>query len=241
MNPKYKVVMKIHCLQHVAFENLGTLLEWAEINHHTLSYTYFFDENYSMPVLSEIDALIVLGGYMNVNDEETFHWLVEEKQFIKQAIETEKKVIGICLGSQLITSALGKNVYKNTIKEIGFFPITFADDALKHSLFNHFTNPYTVFHWHGDTFDLPDNAKLIASTMGCKNQAYLIGNNVLGLQFHLEMNEILIEDMLANDANELKENGIYIQRIEEIKTNYHYLLQNKKDIFLLLDIFLKDY
>jgi GMP synthase-like glutamine amidotransferase len=231
--------MKIHCFQHVLFENPGSMLEWAEINYHTLTYTCFFKENYSIPALSEIDALIVLGGYMNVNDEEIFQWLVEEKQFIKQVIEKGKKVIGICLGSQLVAAALGNNVYPNTVKEIGFFPITFSDYALRQSLFSHFANPYTVFHWHGDTFDLPANAKLIASTSGCKNQAYYISNNVLGLQFHLEMTEVLIEDMLANDANELKENGNYVQSVEEIKTNYHYLLQNKKDMFLLLNKFLK--
>ena len=230
--------MKIHCFQHVAFENPGTILEWAEINHHTLSYTCFFNENYSMPVLSEIDALIVLGGYMNADDEKIFHWLTEEKQFIKQAIDTEKKVIGICLGAQLIAAALGKRVYKNTVKEIGFFPITFAGNVLQQPLFNHFTNSYAVFHWHGDTFDLPANSKLIATTNGCKNQAYFISNNILGLQFHLEMNEVLIEDMLVHDKHELKENGNYIQSIKEIKTNYHYLLQNKKDMFLLLGKFL---
>ena len=231
--------MKIHCFQHVAFEKPGTILEWLEINHHELSYTCFFEESYSMPVLSEIDALIVLGGYMNVNDEETFHWLAEEKQFIRQATDTEKKVIGICLGAQLIAAALGKSVYMNAEKEIGFFPITFTDYALQQPLFNHFSNPYIVFHWHGDTFDLPANAKLIASTVGCKNQAYFIGNNVLGLQFHLEMNEMVIEDMLVNDVHELNENGKYIQSAELVKLKCHYLLQNKKDMFLLLDKFLK--
>jgi GMP synthase-like glutamine amidotransferase len=230
--------MKIHCFQHVAFENPGTILEWAEINHHSLSYTCFFNENYTMPVLSEIDALVVLGGYMSVDDEELFYWLAEEKQFIKQAINAGKKVIGICLGSQLIAAALGKSVYINTVKEIGFFPLTFADNVLQHPTFNHFTAPYIVFHWHSDTFDLPANSKLIASTIGCKNQAYFICNNILGLQFHLEMNEVLIEDMLVHDKHELKENGNYIQTVTEIKTNYHHLLQNKKDMFLLLDKFL---
>jgi GMP synthase-like glutamine amidotransferase len=231
--------MHIHCLQHVAFENPGTIVEWAKNNHHAISYTLFFEENFILPNVEDIDALIIMGGYMNVDEELKYPWLIAEKNFIKQVIDTNKKVIGICLGAQLIAAALGCKVYYATEKEIGFFPISFTNEALQYSLFNHFTNPYNVFHWHGDTFDLPNNAQLIASTNTCKHQAFLINNNVLALQFHFEMNETVIEDMLLHDGHELTEKGNFIQTKETIRQQYHHLQQNKKDMFLLLDKFFK--
>lgn len=229
--------MRIHCFQHVAFENPGSIVEWAVANKHMVSYTYFFKQHYSIPLLSDMDALLIMGGNMNVDEEVEFSWLNDEKKIIKQAIDAGKKVIGICLGSQLIAAALGSKVYPGTEKEIGFFPIQFSKETLTRPLFSHFTNPYTVFHWHGDTFDLPANAQLIASTAICKHQAFLIGNHVLALQFHFEMNETVIEDMLLHDGQELEEKGKYIQSAYEIKKQYAYLHQNKKDIFLLLDKF----
>lgn len=229
--------MKIHCLQHVSFENPGTIAEWAAANNHSITCTFFFQKNFSFPDVKNIDVLLIMGGYMNVDEEEKFPWLKEEKQFIKKTIEAGKKVIGICLGSQLIASALGYKVYPGKEKEIGFFPVQFTNDALNNFLFNHFKNPYTVFHWHGDTFDLPANAQFVASTNACKHQTFLIGNNVMGLQFHFEMNEKVIEDMLLHDGNELEEKGKFISSKEEIRKNYHHLQQNKKDLFLLLDKF----
>lgn len=229
--------MHIHCLQHVAFENPGTIVEWAKNNNHTISYTYFFEEHFTLPNVADIDALLIMGGYMNVHEETQYPWLVAEKNFIKQAIDANKKVMGICLGSQLITAALGSKVYYAAKKEIGFFPVSFTNEALQHSLFNHFTNPYNVFHWHGDTFDLPVNALLIASTNTCKHQAFLINNNVLALQFHFEMNKTVIEDMLLHDGHELDEEGNFIQTKETIRQQFHHLQQNKKDMFLLLDKF----
>ena len=229
--------MNIHCFQHVAFENPGTILDWARQHNHPITATSFFKNNYTIPSVNDIDALLVMGGYMNVDEEEKFPWLKEEKKFIRQAVEAGKKVIGICLGSQLIAAALGTKVYKGKETEIGFFPVSFTDGALKNNLFNHFHKEYPVFHWHGDTFDLPPNAQLIASTNTCKHQAYLIGTNILGLQFHFEMNETVIEDMLLHDGHELDERGPFIQTKEQIRNHYYYLQQNKKDISFLLDKF----
>ncbi|HEY6975157.1 MAG TPA: type 1 glutamine amidotransferase [Chitinophagaceae bacterium] len=190
-----------------------------------------------MPEPAGYDCLLIMGGHMNVDEEKKFPWLKEEKRQIKKSIDTGKKVIGVCLGAQLIAAALGKEVYKGKQKEIGFFPVNFKNEALEHSLFNHFSKEYTVFHWHGDTFDLPDNAQLIASTAVCKSQAFIINNNVMGLQFHFEMNETVIENMILHGNDEILEEGNYIQNADKIRTGYHHLQQNRKDIFLLLDKF----
>ena len=105
-------------------------------------------------------------------------------------------------------------------------------------MFNHLQREYTVFHWHSDTFELPANAMLIASTPVCKHQAYLIGSNVLGLQFHFEMNEKVISQMLLHDGHELGKDSPYIQTKEQIRNNYSQFDQNKKDLALLLDKFI---
>lgn len=229
--------MRIHCILHVAFETPGTIAAWAEENGHTLSYTCLFEEKFLFPSLPDFDALVIMGGYMNVDEEETFPWLKEEKIFIKQAIDAGKKILAICLGSQLVASVLGCKVYKGKEKEIGFFPVTFSVEAQHNPLFEHFARSYTLFHWHGDTFDLPEKAILLASTIACKHQAYLINRRILGLQFHLEMNEQIMEQMLLHDGDELAENGTYIQSIEEIRSGNTFLMQNREDMFVLLTKF----
>jgi GMP synthase-like glutamine amidotransferase len=230
--------MRIHCLQHVAFESPGTILSWAGQKGHTITYTNFFEPAFLLPSLQDFDMLLIMGGYMNVDEEESFPWLKKEKQWINEAITNGKKVIGICLGAQLIASALGCKVYKGKEKEIGFFPVQFSDEAKSLAYFSHFTNPYTLFHWHGDTFDLPAGAVLVASTDVCRHQAFLIGEQVLGLQFHLEMNEETVELMMANDGNELLEGGNHIQSSVEIRGGYTFLKRNREDIFVLLNKFI---
>jgi GMP synthase-like glutamine amidotransferase len=231
--------MHIHCFQHVAFETPGSILEWIDMQGHSISYTCFFEENSPFPTLETMDALLVLGGYMNVDEEAEFPWLKAEKAFIKQAIDAKKKVLGICLGSQLVASALGAKVFAGAEKEIGFLPIEYTEQALKNNFFEHFKNPYPVFHWHGDTYLLPENAVRLASSNATKNQGFSLHNHVLGLQFHIEMTEKILEDMLLHDGKELDEKGDFIQSIEEIRMNYAYLEQNKADLFLLLNKFFK--
>jgi GMP synthase-like glutamine amidotransferase len=231
--------MQIHCFQHVSFENPANILEWIETNHHSISYTEFFEDEFSMPDINSIDALIVLGGYMNADDEDNFPWLKAEKEFINRAISADKKVFGICLGSQLIASALGSKVFSAKEKEIGFFPVEFSDTALSNYYFEHFKNPYTVFQWHGDTFALPENSNRIASSNSTENQGFYIDKNVIALQFHLEMNQESADEMLLHDADELIEKGVFIQKLEIIKDGFHNLTQNKTDLFLLLDKFFK--
>lgn len=230
--------MKIHCFQHVAFETPGSIVEWAHHHQHSINYTRFYEKLPVFPLINDVDFLLVLGGSMNVDEEPKYPWLREEKNFIGQAVSAGKKVMGICLGSQLIARALGSEVYPQAEKEIGFFPVQFTEEATQHPFFNHFTNPYMVFNWHGDTFHLPAGASLIASSHSCKNQLYLAGNNVLGIQFHIEMNETVIIEMIHHDGDELNEKGRYIQTKEVIKNGYQYLAQNKNDLFRLLDKFI---
>jgi len=191
--------MHVHVLQHVAFEGLGSIEAWLESIQATVTYTRFF-ESASLPDLKEVDFIIALGGPMSVNDENQFPWLADEKLFISEAVRKNKIVLGVCLGCQLIASALGSKVYPNREKEIGWLPV-----YSQQKRFNTFIFPasFVAFHWHGETFALPMDAVLLASSAACRNQAFQIGRRTIGLQFHLETTPVSVEAMMANCQDEL--------------------------------------
>ncbi len=216
--------MRIHILQHEKFEGPGYIEDWIRGKNHELTYTRFY-ENSELPASDGFDFLIIMGGSMSVNDEQRFPWLKQEKQFIKSAIENGKIVLGICLGAQLIASSLGKKVFPNLYKEIGWFEITLTPEAKGNKLFDFFPNETNVFHWHGDTFDLPDNATHIAASQGCRNQAFVYKDKVIGLQFHIEATESLLRSMAANGLDELVEDK-YIQTEEQLLNGIRFCRQN---------------
>jgi len=199
--------MKLHYLQHVPFEGLGSIATWAQKHHHTLSVTRLYLGE-SLPPIQTIDGLIVMGGPMNIDQEDQYPWLVQEKQFIEQAIQTNKMVLGICLGAQLIAQVLGAKVYPGRAKEIGWFPLQKVDTDSP--IFAGIPSDLRVFHWHGDTFDIPAGASRLASSEACQNQAFIYGDRVLGLQFHLESTPASVQALIDQCADELVE-GKYIQ------------------------------
>ncbi|KQC10787.1 MAG: amidotransferase [Smithella sp. SDB] len=192
--------MRAHYLQHVPFEGLGSIVPWLEIAGHTATSTRFFDSE-KLPDIKTIDVLIVMGGSMSVNDEDKFPWLISEKKFIYQAVTSAKPVLGICLGAQLIASAVGARVYPSPVKEIGWFPI-YGLPSNDHAVFS-FPPKAEVFHWHGETFDLPSGSTCLARSDACANQAFQMGNSVIGLQFHLETTPQAALDIVSNCRDEL--------------------------------------
>ena len=211
--------LRIHYFQHVPYEGLGCIENWALGLNHKISSTHFF-ENYTLPETDEFDWLFVMGGPMGTYDEDKYHWLKEEKIIVEKAIKANKVIVGICLGSQIIANVLGASVYKNTEKEIGFFPISFTKDAESDKIFRLIPNELDVFHWHSDTFDLPQGAKRIAFSEATKNQAYIFNNKVIGLQFHLEMAKNDIMNIMENNRSDLIK-GKYVQHEAEIKKNLY--------------------
>jgi GMP synthase-like glutamine amidotransferase len=177
--------MRVHYLQHVPFEGLGSIAPWLAARGAQVTATRLYEEA-RFPKVSEIDWLVVMGGPMSVNDEAARPWLVAEKRFIAEAIGSMKAVLGVCLGSQLIASSLGARVYGNRERELGWFPIEPAPGAPDSPFADLFRAPVEVFHWHGQTFDLPPRAAWLARSAGCAHQAFSIGDRVLGLQFHAE-------------------------------------------------------
>jgi len=225
--------LRIHYFQHVAFESLGSIEEWISLSGHSLTSTRFF-ERAKLPEIADIDWLIVMGGGMSVHDEEQFPWLADEKEFIRQAIGAGKIVTGICLGSQLVSEALGARVYQNKDKEIGWFDIELTCFAKSNNLFFDMEDRTKVFHWHGDTFDLPENAIHLAFSRGTRNQAYIYNRKVLAMQFHLEPTLDSLQQMIDHGRDELSK-GKYIQTEKEILTNKQLIESNKKVLFKLLE------
>jgi GMP synthase-like glutamine amidotransferase len=193
--------MRAHYLQHVPFEGLGSIEPWLREADYEITSTRFY-ESPRLPVLKDIDFLVVMGGPMSVNDESAYSWLGQEKRFIRDCVEAGKSVLGVCLGAQLIASAMGAKVYRNREKEIGWFPVQASTSSAGGSGFR-FPASVEVFHWHGETFDLPAGAVHLARSRGCENQAFQLGKSVMGLQFHLETTPGSAREMVSHCRAEL--------------------------------------
>ena len=225
--------LRIHIFQHVSFEGPAAIKAWADDNGHLLSFTRFY-KNEKLPELDEIDWLVIMGGPMSVYDQPQYPWLKTEIEFIRLAIEQSKVVIGICLGAQLIATALGARVYRGPLPEIGWFPIR-IDQKVANLNGLAFLPPETVvFHWHQDTFEIPEGAIALASSEAFPNQAFIYGNLVLALQFHFEMDEPALKSIINNGSNELIA-GKWVQTAPEILNHQSFIAENNNLLFCLLD------
>ncbi len=223
--------MNIHYLQHVPFESPGRITDWAADKGHWLSGTLLY-ESTDFPHQSAFDLLIVLGGPMGVYEEDRYPWLIAEKAFIKACIQEQKLVLGICLGAQLIAEALGGRVVHNPYREIGWLPVKMMEEARNTVFLKHFPREYTPFHWHGDTFQLPDGIRSAAVSPGCANQAFEYNGRVVGLQFHLESSNDSISKLIQHCREEM-EPGMYVQHSYQM-LNQTSLLEKSNEILIEL-------
>lgn len=178
--------MRIHYLSHVPFEQLGTMDAWFRERDMTISRSLLFQGD-TLPAADDLDVLVVMGGPMGADDEDKFSWMAAEKTLIKECIAAGKKVLGVCLGAQLIARVLGAEVTANEHKEVGWFPVYPTTAGKQDSIGKIFAPQAEVLHWHGDTFAIPAGAVHLLESQGCANQAFRYGDNVLALQFHLEL------------------------------------------------------
>ena len=204
--------VRAHYLQHVPFESPGSILPWLAQRGAMVASTRLF-EPHALPPVEDFDLLVVMGGPMSVNDEAGHPWLIAEKALVRESIEKGRAVVGVCLGAQVIASALGCRVYRNEAREIGWFPVSATPAAAAGSL--RWPDELTVFHWHGETFDLPSGAIRLASSEGCLNQAFQIGDRVVGLQFHLEATPATVAAMVEHCRHELTPDR-YVQSEQEL-------------------------
>jgi GMP synthase-like glutamine amidotransferase len=201
--------MRIHVLQHVPYEGPGIIEAWAGLNQCPMTTTRFYEEGQELPGLKEIDLLIVMGGPMSATEDDAFPWMAREKAFIKKAIAKGKKVLGICLGAQLIADVLGARVRRNQHEEIGWAPIWLTEAGQEAELLGHMQSELPVLHWHGETFDIPAGAKHMVESAGCRNQAFLYGDRVGGLEFLVEFTRGCVQALIQH--TEVKKSGPFVQ------------------------------
>ncbi len=205
--------MRIAALRHYAFDDNYAFASWAHNEGHQLTM-YDVAEGAALPSLNDFDLLVICGGPMSVYEESGYPWLREEKRLVRQAMDTGKFVLGICFGAQMLAELLGSPVYRNAHKEIGWHAVERTSEG--HPCFEGMPGQFVSFQWHGDTFALPEGARLLARSEACGVQAFAFGERLLGLQFHLETTPVCLEQMLANWSNELVD-GPYIQSAERIR------------------------
>lgn len=188
--------------QHVAFELLGTLNPLLKAHGFRIRYINFERNPRARPQIGKYDGLVVLGGSMNVDEVEAYPNLAAEVEMIREAIAADIPVLGICLGAQLLAKALGGSVYPNQHAEIGWSEVQPTQLAEADALLKWLRGKETIFQWHGDTFTLPPDCELLATSQLCHHQAFRFGDKVYGFQFHLEADADLIERWLTVPENQ---------------------------------------
>ena len=225
--------MRLHYLQHVPFEGPGYIESWATEKGFQIDASHLYAGDI-LPPVEDIDWLIIMGGPMNVYQDIEFPWLKKEKMFIEQAIETEKTVLGICLGAQLIADVLGAGVKPNEHKEIGWFPVYKTGGVNGPQLASVFPDTIDVLHWHGDTFDLPTGAYHLARNQACEHQAFIYDNRIVGLQFHMETTASGLQYLIENCAADI-DGSRFVQSPEEMMTGTQRFETTNQTMRQLLD------
>jgi GMP synthase-like glutamine amidotransferase len=190
---------RVVVFRHVPFEGLGLIEGVLRTRGYAIEYADLYLPGAPVPDTASSDALLFMGGPMSVNDD--LAYLRREEETIREAAARGTPVLGICLGAQLIANALGGRVRRNAMKEIGWFEIKRTEAGRSDPLFAGLDPRETVFHWHGETFDLPPGAELLESSERCWNQAFRLKSHIYGLQFHLEVTPAMIADWCRQDAN----------------------------------------
>ena len=194
--------MRLHVLQHAPFEGPGLIARWADEHGHPVAVTRL-DLGQPLPSLDAFDLLVVMGGPMSVDEEELYPWLAGEKRLVAAAVAAGRKVLGICLGAQLLASALGGRVHRHRHREIGWFPVRRAPGADSHPLAAALPDGLIAFHWHGDTFELPVGTQHLFESSATSHQGFALGAGVVGLQFHPEVDRAAVEAFIRHGADEL--------------------------------------
>jgi GMP synthase (glutamine-hydrolysing) len=178
--------MRVLVVQHISCEPPGAYEELL-VEHGAAIHRVEIDEGQALPDWREIDAIVAMGGPMSVNDDEMLPWLRDEKRLIGEAVRAGTPFWGACLGVQLLAASLGARVYPGQAPEVGLLPVTLTDAAMADPVFAGLPRDLLTLQWHGDTFDLPDGAVLLAGSPAYPHQAFRWGARAYGVQFHLEV------------------------------------------------------
>ncbi len=193
--------MNVLVIKHVDIEGPG-LIEDCLRTERIPCQIFSLESGLHLPKLDDLTHLVFLGGPMNVYEEDRYPFLKEEDLFIKEAIQRGKSILGICLGAQLIAKALGAKVFKAPAKEIGWYDVSLTRIGSIDPIFSRLPKTFPVFQWHEDTFEIPHRAILIATSSLVPHQAFLYGDNVYGIQFHLEVTQEMIHEWMETYEEE---------------------------------------
>jgi len=231
--------MRLLFLQHDPLDSPGALLEWAEQRSHSISICLVC-KGEPLPPIDSFDLLISLGGPMGAYEEEAHLWIPREKEYLRSALDAGKKILGLCLGCQLLADALGGKAFRHSCKEFGWQPIEPTEEGRKLLSTEGASETFLAFQWHGDTYSLPPGAVQLARNEACEQQAFLLshssGGAALALQFHLEWTELMTRDALA-EPGVAPPPSPSVQTPEEILSDLSLFELSKKRLFLLLDRF----
>jgi GMP synthase (glutamine-hydrolysing) len=205
-------------IRHVHFEDLGLFHGVLQAAGYEVLYLDAGAHDLSVVDPLSPDILVLLGGPVGVYDDGIYPFLLEERELLERRLASNLPTVGICLGAQQIAAALGARVAPSGGKEIGFAPVSLSSHG-KASALRHLEG-VPVLHWHGDNLDLPTGATVLASTQLCPNQAFSIGTNILGLQFHPEADPANLEAWLIGHAAELASASIDPRQIRKDARDY---------------------
>lgn len=196
----------VQAIRHIGFEDLGSFADPLRAAGYDIEYIDVAERDPAGLDPLAADLLVVLGGPIGVYDHDGYPVVTDEIDLLRVRLAADLPTLGLCLGAQLMAAALGARVYRGPAKEIGWSALDLSDAAATGPLA--VLREVPVLHWHGDTFELPDGATVLASTPLCANQAFSRGPNVLGLQFHPEVQGARFEHWLLGHASELATAGI---------------------------------
>ncbi|MBI4488477.1 MAG: gamma-glutamyl-gamma-aminobutyrate hydrolase family protein [Deltaproteobacteria bacterium] len=199
---------EVLAIQHIDCETLGTIADALRAEGLSTQLIQTFKDQPVPGEIGEALGLIVMGGPMAVYEQDRFPFLRQEIRLIENALQEEKPILGVCLGSQLLAAALGAKVTKGRKKEIGWYPISLTDAAMTDPLWSGMQSPFVAYHWHGDIFELPRAAFSLASSDLTRCQAFRCGDHAYGFLFHMEVTEKIIGQMVETFTDELIEEDI---------------------------------
>ncbi len=227
----------VNVIRHLAFEDMASFTSVLQINGYQINYIEAADFALAPDDLAQIDALsddllVILGGPISVNDSSMFPFIEAEINLLKQRIAADKPTLGICLGAQLIARALGASVYPGDTKEIGWYDLTLTSAGEQSALRYLNAEHCSMLHWHGETFDLPDDAVLLASSEAYKNQAFSYGDKVLALQFHPEITQRSMEKWFIGHIGEIMQtDGVSVEKLRHDTRQYANQLEVQGELF----------
>lgn len=185
--------MRINVFQHAPNEGPGVISEWAHQRGHEI-YVYHPAQFNKLPTADETDMLVILGGPMSPNDD--LPWIAKERQLIKELLAQDKPMFGACFGGQQLAMTLGAKVKDAPVKEVGWAPVFLKSDVIPD-----LPEASTVLHWHQQMFTIPNGAQLFYSSAGLKEQGFVYGHRVVGLQFHFEPLADNVREIVVNDGD----------------------------------------